>query len=96
MAYCLSSGKIEKCELVNECTIKMYSGEYKDEELYIKGKVDAGGILSEDYLCKREDKIIINTIHKLKENGYDNSEITAELVMNEIKETCGLSIDDKG
>lgn len=96
MAYCLSSGKIEKCEFVNECTIKMYSGEYKDEELYIDGKVDAGGILVEDCLCKKEDKIIINTIHKLKEKGYDDSEITTELVIKEIKETCGLSIDDKG
>lgn len=90
MAYCLNSGKIEKCDFVNECTIKMYSGEYKDEELYIKGKLDTGGILAEDCLCKKEDKMIINTIHKLKENGYNDSEITTELVMKEIKETYGF------
>lgn len=96
MAYCSNYGKIEKCEFVNECTIKLYCGVHKNEDLYIRGMVSTGGILTEDCLCKKEDKIIIKTIQRLKENGYNDSEITIELVMEEIKETYGLSINDKG
>ena len=92
MKNLVNIGNGNKIENSNICSSQLIMG--KD----IKGKVDTGGILAEDCLCKKEDKMIINTIHKLKENGYNDSEITTELVMKEIKETYGfwLMIKDDG
>lgn len=90
MAYCLSGGKAEKCEYINECTINAYCGKYKGEDEYIKGMVCTGGLMTEESLCKRDDRILIEMIHKLKEKGYEESEITVELVKKELEETYNL------
>lgn len=84
MAYCLSGGKAEKCKYINECTIKAYCGKYKGEDRYIEGMVCTGGLMTEERLCKRDDGILIKMIRRLKEKGYEESEITSELILKEL------------